>query len=338
MICPHCSQNLLRKERSDRRCSKCRKPFALEPKESPLELHDVRVRALADRLSAGRGLSYTLTQFRCAASRRRLTDLDNTAVNALLVSFFAIIIGTFVLCILGWFGILKVLIGGVLALITSVVTVMALWPLMRRWTRVRMPASATEFGADVFGRWCATYGSLPPGAVDETQVPIPVVENPRFALVCPNLSVRACLAANQVPRQYDMALLEDAHAVPAGVPVLMLHDASLWGLAFARQTRELLGDRVRDIGLAPRTVMDDESAIRLRERAVKRSQVAFLDTEPLTLREVKWLADGWWSPIAAIPPARLLGVVSRAVQRHEDAVDPDRRAARDIGFLTWPTP
>jgi hypothetical protein len=79
VICPHCSADLKRKQRYRRRCSKCRKTFALEPKENSLHLHDLRVRRLAAVLAdplrpEAAPLRYTADQLRLAASRKALAN------------------------------------------------------------------------------------------------------------------------------------------------------------------------------------------------------------------------------------------------------------------------
>ncbi|MBF6352842.1 hypothetical protein IU448_28095 [Nocardia flavorosea] len=343
MICPHCRENLLRRERTDHRCSKCERKFALDPKEEPLGLHDLRLRSLTERLAAGRGLSATVTQLRYAAARRRLPELDRYAGGTAGAWVVLVVTTTYILCLIsgiqGWsgpFAFWKVILAGVFVLAAGLVVIYACRPLFRQRTRIAMPVTAYGFRTDVLDRWVGVYGEFPPGVLDEQQVSIPVVEQPRFALVCADPSVRACLAANRIPQAFDMALADRIENAPAGVPVLLLHDASLQGFATAKAARLTLGQRVRILGLAPRAVMDNESAIRLHERPPAADRISFLHTVGLTQREIDWLAAGWWSPIAAIPPARLLAVVTRAAERYEDETDAERRAARRTGFLTWP--
>lgn len=343
MICPHCSGSLLRRERTDHRCAKCGREFALDPKAEPLGLHDLRLRSLTERLSAGRGLSATVTQLWYAATRRRLPELDRHVGGLAVTWVIVTVVAIYILCltsgIQGWNGAFvfwKVLLAGAAVIAVGLVVIYACRPLFLRRTRIAMPVTAYGFRTDVLGRWISVYGEFPPGVLDEQHVPIPVVERPRVALVCDDPSVRTCLAANGIPQTYDMALADRIENAAPGVPVLLLHDASLQGFATAKAARLTLGDRVRILGLAPRAVLDNESAIRLRERPPAGDRISFLRTVGLTQREIDWLADGWWSPIAAIPPARLIAVVSRAAEKLEDETDAERRAARQTGFLTWP--
>ena len=50
MICPNCRLDRKRKERTGNKCSNCRFVFAFDPKTNPLKLHDLRFRALVDKV------------------------------------------------------------------------------------------------------------------------------------------------------------------------------------------------------------------------------------------------------------------------------------------------
>jgi hypothetical protein len=69
VICPYCNKNLRARQRQGRACAYCRRQYALDPKTNVIRLHDLKVRRLAEKLSAG-GLCYTPTQLRYAASRK----------------------------------------------------------------------------------------------------------------------------------------------------------------------------------------------------------------------------------------------------------------------------
>jgi hypothetical protein len=181
------------------------------------------------------------------------------------------------------------------------------------------------------------YGGPPPGWVDEgTSSPPAYVEHPRSAVLCADRSVLACLAANDVARSRAMVLAERIEQLPPEIPVIVLHDASVPGLLFADHARAALGARAVVAGLAPRAVLANKSSLRLCEGWQPRDDLARLRPGSLSQAEIDWLAEGFWSPIAAIPPAKLLAAVDRSVQRIEEMVDPDRRQALAIGFLTWP--
>lgn len=338
VICPRCNAELLRRERPDRKCSKCDRTFALEPKLTPAGLHDLRVLKLADKLSDGGRFQYTLTQFMLATARRRLPEITRVHGNVIGAWVILVVIVTYILCLTGFTGMaILALIGtGIGALVAGCVVLGVMRPLFVRYTRVPLPFDVAEYMDEVFDRWTTVYGRLPPGAVDERTVYPQHVEQPRLALLCTDASVLACLTVNQVPYTYQIALVRDLGSVPPVVPVLVLHDASPPGLELVAMARRSLGDRVVDVGIAPAMVMDNESAILLRERRVDRGRAKFVQEQPLAPREISWLIKGWWSPIAAIGPVRLLTAVSRAVERIESS-DPDHRSARQVGFLTWPS-
>ncbi|MGY4100221.1 hypothetical protein ACW2Q0_11810 [Nocardia sp. R16R-3T] len=335
MICPHCTANLLYKERGGRRCSTCQRQFALEPKESPFRLHDIRVRKLAERLGDGRGLRYTLVQLWYAAGRKQVPDVQRVFKRVRIGVSVAIVVVAFFLMVSGAVPAGVVIALGALILVAAVVGLRAGRPWFLRRATVRMPVPYNVFRRDVVGRWAPVYGGPPPGSVDETLARPPAVDRPRIAVLCPDASVLACLAVNNVAQTWAMALADRIDRLPADVPVIVLHDASLSGVALAGKARAALGSRAVVVGLSPRAVLANASVLRLREP--QRQDTAFLRGEPLSEAEIEWLAAGWWSPIAALPPAKMLTVLERAVERIEDAADPDRRRAREVGFLTWPT-
>lgn len=337
MICPHCAQNLLHRERGGRRCSKCRREFALEPKESPFGLHDVRIRKLVERLQDGRGLRYTAEQLWYAAGRVKLPD-GLGVFRGVRLQVSVTIAGL---------GLLPIFLGGlpVAAVIAVVVVVILLVDLglraVRPWFEARatiqMPTSYNTFRKEVIGRWVKVYDEPPPGVLYGNTIRPPLLETPRYAVLCPDRSVLACLAANNVARTWGMMLADRIDALPPGIPVLLLHDASLPGLAFDSRARAALGRRAITVGLLPHTVASRKSALRLREPRLNETDVAVLRREGLPETDIEWLAAGWWSPIAAVPPAKLLTALERVVGRVEETGDPDRDRARQVGFLSWPT-
>ncbi|WP_330250921.1 hypothetical protein OG874_32650 [Nocardia sp. NBC_00565] len=337
MICPHCSTNLLRKERGGRRCSKCRREFALEPKESPFGLHDIRIRKLAEKFGDGRGLRYTLVQLWYAAGRKKVPDVRRVFNGVRIAVWIAIGVLTVALVVSSAMGPVAAIIVAVVVLVLADAGLRAAKPWFLSRTTVRMPVPYNTFRRDVVGRWSPIHGGPPSGSVDEAMVKPPIVERPRIAVLCPDRSVLACLTANNVPQTGAIALADRIDRLPPHIPVIVLHDASLPGIELAGRARAALGPRAVVVGLSPRAVLANASVLRLREPRPTEQDAAFLRREPLSETEIEWLADGWWSPIAAIAPAKLLAVVERAVERVEDAGDPDRRRAREVGFLTWPT-
>jgi len=301
MICPHCDETLLYQQRGGRRCAHCGKQFVFEPRLNPLHLHDVKLRRLADKLGDGGRLNYTVTQLWYAAARRSAARRVRSA-------------GRHTKPVPG-LGFLRA---------------RARKPHPPRL--VAMPLS--EFRELVLWTWPDTYTTRPDGVVDETVIALPPRERPQLALVCPDRAVLACLQANGVPDTYDMTLTTSLADVPPSVPVLLLHDASPDGCRFAAQARATLPSRtVTVVGLRPRMVLRQQYVyMRLRWPARPRDLAGL----GLNQQEVDWLRQRWWSPIAAVPPQRLLAAVAKAVERVGEA-DADQRRAQRVGFLTLPT-
>ncbi|MBF6132319.1 hypothetical protein IU501_04835 [Nocardia otitidiscaviarum] len=336
VICPHCSANLLRRERGDRRCSTCGRSFALEPKESPLGLHDLRLRRLVDRLRDERELRYTAAQLWYAASRTKLPD-GLGLFRGVRLAVCATVVGFGLLVWLGGAS------GFAAIVVTAVLVVLAVLGMrrVRPWFAeravIRMPVPYDSFRADVIGAWAHTYGAAPPGVVDENTIRPPAVDDPRYAVLCQDRSVLACLSANDVAGTWSMLVTERMDLLPADIPVFLLHDASVRGVTFAVDARAALGSRAVTVGLLPHTVAMSRSALRLREPWHGDVDLDRLRREGLPESGIEWLAEGWWAPIAAVPPAKLLSALGRAIERVDAAGDPDHDRARRIGFLSWPT-
>ncbi|ONK11265.1 hypothetical protein [Streptomyces sp. MP131-18] len=351
MICPRCKTELKRTERTDRTCSSCKRPFALEPKENPLQLHDVRVHRLAGRLGAEGRHTYTVPQLWYAAARGRIPAVDHDYEGCLPVAFGMLTVAVLITGAATDFGSDAFVIALLIALallVLAVISVVTGRRKARRWGRVEVPMQLHDFRGTELVRWQQVYGALPAGCVDETRVAPTPVRAPALALLCPDRAVLACLAANGVQERHRMALAARLDEVPQDVPVLVLHDAGADGLALFAAARAALGERAQGVGLLPRSVMhrDRARAVLLRTRPLRAAELAAqiqaLRTSParLTEAEVAWVADGWWSPVAAVPPAKLLAAVDRAAgraaERAAEAADPARREARQLGFLTWP--
>jgi hypothetical protein len=342
VICPHCRQNLKYKERPGRKCSKCRRPFALEPKASPLGLNDMRIGKLAERLSDRRGLRYTTVQLWYAAGWKKLPRArSRSAASPIAIAVISALafVFAFLVCLLAGLQPLAALILGGVGAAGVLLTFVTLRAAVRAVgaAPIRIRVGYESFEREVAGRWAGVYGGPPPGCVDP-RGPLPAVNEPRLALLCPDRSVLSCLAANDASQSRAMVLTDRIEHIPPDLPVIVLHDASLPGLLFADSARAALGPRAVVAGLAPRTVMASRSPMRLREDAPPPEELARLRRESLAQEEIDWLAEGWWSPIAAVPPAKLLSAVDRSVQQIEEMSDPDRRRALAVGFLTWPAP
>ena len=338
MICPHCSRNLLYKQRGRRRCSYCKQHFAFEPKGNKLHLHDMKVRKLADRLSDEGRLRYTVTQLWYAASRKSLADTPRPLAGC---GCALPVLGLAAVAVIGGlgkigsdaFGGLMLGVGTVVAL--AYVLLVVKRGRLRREAAIRPRLPLGEFRDMILRRWAEVYNAVPHDLIDEEMAIAPAIAQPRLALVCPDRSVLACLGANGAPQTFTMMLTMSPERVPPGVPVIVVHDASAAGCRYAAQVRAALPGRVVvDAGLRPSVVLRRAPLIRLRHKPFPApGDLAGLS---LTDSEVAWLGQGFWSPVAAIGPAPLLAAITKAAQRAQAMTDPEQRRAEQVGFLTWP--
>ncbi|GIJ44494.1 hypothetical protein Val02_13800 [Virgisporangium aliadipatigenens] len=331
MICPHCHKDVKAKERTGHRCSKCRREFALDPKENDLKLHDLRLHRLTTQLSDSGRYAYTSQQLYWAAAGKHLKSAA-TGSAMLGGSFVALFTGTvFLFVAIGTESFVAflpalLLYGGVILAVTLRLT--GVWH-----KKVRISTTPQAFAANL-NSWHRVYGGYPPGLVRQLPSVAPPAR-PVLAVLSPDSSVLTCLAANGVPQRLNVHLADRPAHVPQGVPVLLLHDASVAGYAFAAKMRAMWpGRRVMDASPRPAAVKAAKGAAKLRDVPPPQEHLAALRGQ-LSDADLDWLAKGWWSPVAAIKPASLLQRVQTAVDRL-GAADPDTRRAASVGFLTWP--
>ncbi|WP_327673494.1 hypothetical protein [Kitasatospora sp. NBC_00458] len=376
MICPHCRQQLLHRERYGRRCGRCRREFALEPKLDQ-GLHDLRVMQHAARLTDGGRLLCTTDQLRWSLVKRQqpralpdkapaeppapVADTDSpgcaaagAAVPLTVAALWAVLAPAYPLLALApaafglWF---------LFGLLVIAVERRQLprkrreWQRshdrwtehlrewqheQRRWTEplvTPVDLTAQQVRSSLMHSWKSTYGALPEGVVDESTVrPARPPGAPALAVLCPDPTVTAFLHANGFPGRHDALLVRTPEEIPAGLPVVVLHDASPQGLLLVADTRAALpGRRVVDAGLSARTVLAEPTrTVQLytrQQRAVLAEQLARIPG--LTDAERTWYEKGLSSPIAAQPPKRVMAAAERAAERAR---------GRDLGFLSWPAP
>jgi hypothetical protein len=332
MICPHCRKNLKRKERPGQQCTHCKKGFALEPKENPLTLHDIRMMRLSELLSNNGTYRFTSHQLYYAAARKALRKAGRFPVGQFLVS----LIGVPILYLIGTAGDVPFfLIPAVLVTVGWVIYI-AVRIARRKHRRVQPPMTHAQFVTAALNPWKKTYRGDVPGLVREERVHLGEdPPHPALVVLCPDHPTLIGLWVNGVTARCNVALVQRIRRVPAGVPVALLHDVSVEGYRFAAEARATLGRRVvTDLTPRPGAVKGAKGAVRLREARPPAEVVGWLgETGLLTGPDVDWLASGWWSPVAALRPSTVIGRVATAAQR---AGDPDRRAAATVGFLTWP--
>jgi hypothetical protein len=333
VICPHCDTSLLRKERAGNRCAKCQRSFALDPTTNALQLHDKRIRTLVTKLDEGRRY-YTESQLYWAAARQFLqaptydTWDSFFAGIALAVPMFVVVpvaVENGVPALLA--------IGAAPLIVAMAATAPNVWS---RWRPVAAPMRRRRFRENVLEPWVGVYGEEPSGLIpvrrDDDWAPAEAT----LAVLSDDDDVLACLRANHVPQRHNVVLASRSEEVPPGSPVALLDDTSVVGYLFAAHARSMLGDRAFDVSLRPRMLMRATKAVTVRATRPSRRDVDRLRAAAgLTPPELNWLAHGWRSPVASLPPAALIRRVGAAV-RYGTRTDPDGRAATAVGFLAWP--
>ncbi|MGW4379485.1 hypothetical protein [Kitasatospora sp. NPDC004531] len=348
MICPHCRENVGRRARRGHRCARCRRTFALDPKEEPGRLHDLKFRELVAKGTEGR-LRITTEQLYWL-NERRLYGFPGPAVCRRHV-----VIGTAMAVFASVAGAVVAAVGGPvflpLGLLGAAAATRSIRDFVTAW-RIRAGAplrprlSPVRFQLQVLDRWCEVYGSLPDEVLaDSPPATAGGAVEARAVVLCEVPTVVDFLRANDFAERHQVLLATELAQVPDGLPVVVLRDLSLQALARTVAVRAALpGRRVVDGGLTPRSVFEPAKAVRLRDRPPGRIRIpSELATAPgwqrLTEQERDWLAAGFHSPLTTMRPARLLVLAAKSVERA--AFIPARRVpgsgAEHIGFLTWPT-
>ncbi|MFD8479474.1 hypothetical protein [Kitasatospora sp. NPDC059673] len=368
MICPNCRESVGRRARHGHRCSHCGRTFALDPKEEPGRLHDLKFHELVAKGTGGR-LRITVEQLYWLNERRLYGFPGPKEHRAHLVSGTVwagcALAGGSVAVGVGrraWF--LAVGLLAVAAATRAVREFHGAWR-ARAGAPFRPRLSPLRFQLQVIDRWREVYFGLPDGLLEHP----PTVSKPgtveaRAVLLCELPSVAGFLRANEFAERHQVLLVEELGSVPAALPVAVLRDLSLSALARTTEIRAALpGRRVVDCGLAPRAVFEPAKVVRLRGLAPR---VVFEPGKAVRLREMSrphlptalasapgwqrlaaqerdWLMAGWRSPLITMPPAKLFALVEKAVERATTAPAPavetpaeTRRRAERLGFLTWP--
>ncbi|MFB6617926.1 hypothetical protein ACFCV9_27540 [Streptomyces sp. NPDC056367] len=350
MICPNCFTDLKYKERTGRVCPHCDRGFALDPRLHGTGMHDLRIRRCAETLTDDGRLKVTITQlwYRARTQSSSWPAQEARGIHRGISWSLALAVSAGLIALAARTGGAPAFWCGVGAVLVLVV------PKLVPYERARSAGSfirPAEYGFRrlMTGEWTTTYGGLPPGVVnDEDRNPRHAAQQPRrprAVILCTDHAVAVFLAANGVPARLQAVLLEAdpdvAHEalvdLPGRLPVVVVHDASAMGALLAPLLRIAHPDRtVVDAGLPV-------AAVRSRRGAVHRfSEATAVDADELRAvaglseADAAWLAAGFWSPVAAVPPARLLTVVEKAVEQAVAAESAPSGPAPEHGFLTWP--
>jgi hypothetical protein len=324
MICPRCSQSITYKERNNNQCSKCYKEFAFEPKTHPLLLTDKYFLKTVEKLSDNGKYSYTPDQLQMALSRKKLKGKGAMVVIVILAIVTSIIAGVVFAPLL------------IFAIPFWIVVIVAQQFYFRKF--VAPPQTFPEFDRSVIYRWKEVYGEFPknmivgnPSLKHQTRDPL------RGILFCETRDTANCVVANQLNLKLGLAVFTDASSDPvqmrADLPVYVLHDAGGEGYEFLEKIRQHfgVGRQIIDLGLRPRSVMNSK-LLRFRQQSYTRN-----DFSGLTPAEVKWLYQGYYTPLAVLRPAQLFHYLTKQIERRskQAAVETPEKAAQAVGFMTW---
>ncbi len=391
MKCPHCLSELRYRERTGRMCSHCRSPFALEPRENGLSLSDLRLRGIAERLSGKGTYRYTARQlahavvFQVSKRRSQFTSLLSRKLMNLVVPFFIVI---FIMSCIGFvisMSEMFLIYSLQMFLIFLFVVLVILIPIYSLFFRKnpldikRFEQVLAQFEVHYIEPWEHIHGLLPGRVAEKEIVALRQFHIPlsRVRAVVASFSedVLDCLRVNGLVEQLGLALLNPRQLTDFDrdvinllrnrprLPIFLIHDASLFGSLMAtilRKEWELTPQhQIIDLGLHPR----HGQRLRLPWRKLQPSrallqlfewQASVPNGLKLTKAEQKWLRKGYETSVLFIPPARLIKVVTKAVERAapkratvaveqtvpKQMVDPETQAqtkARSVGFMTWPS-
>ncbi len=334
VTCPHCSQSIRGKQRTNSACDLCKKEFAFDPKTNPFRLHDVRFRKVAEHMGAG-GFKFTAGQLGVALTRRP-TSATGTYLAAALFGVFGLA-AAFLSATSATKGAEKGVLFGIAWMIAGAV--------LAGFASSNPPATPKKeaMQTDILPRWCSVHGEPPRGLIDEASL-ASLTEDDRplkdlvAVVVCPERDVLTSLLANGAPRDLRLGLLPTAPPTNPWeegliemlrknprLPILLLHDASAEGVFLARDLPKLLGldpkHRILDLGLNVRKSIAKRRTVVL--RPVTAEIMVRLDGEAVgadvagsrpirrgraqaTPKEMVWLKTGNCSPILAVPPVSLV--------------------------------
>ncbi|NJN67700.1 MAG: hypothetical protein HC884_13810 [Chloroflexaceae bacterium] len=355
MRCPHCHADLKYRERSNRTCSRCKKAFALEPKENPFQLHDLAFRKVVEQLSQGGRWSYTVDQLRHRAGRKVAAAQVPSCAGAFGCLIPSVVIGIFV----GIFvtnvaqtnqvpAVVGVIMGVLVVLLGIAITAYR----MTLPFKFALPMNTQKFTDTILNRWWSRYREQPPGLIDQAvlnQVQMdaarPDPHQVRAVVACPEPDVLTCLRANRAPERLNIQLIptrepftpteqatvERLRRAP-GLPLVLLHDASPAGCLLAENIVQWLGlqpgHTIVDAGLHPEEAMREKmmrlgtsppkQTLRLLQKRVSASGAPPAPGQhprPLSQKEFDWLKKGYYTPILAATPVGLVKKVVNALSQ-----------------------
>jgi hypothetical protein len=359
MICPHCSQNIKYKERSNFSCSKCGKIFAFEPKTDPLKLTDTRFRNAWYKISNNKTCFFTAGQLQYLLHRKLAKRRPGLLAVAIILTVIAPVFA--ILSFIALFNraddntLFYIWGGAIVLFIAAAVGGFFLW-YNRVYQKIPLSVeiiqSLNSFKPDVLNRWERVYKTkldklITPEVLQQHQPPPP--ETLKGFLVCADKDVLQCLAANRIDEKLGLGLIQLAQPTAKGelkkieyaktrsnLPVFVLHEASVEGCNLKSEFLQTFWKtaeqkRVIDIGLRPAKTMTSN--------LIHQQQSPFDSFSPanLTAEEINFLKAGYYTPLLALTPERLIKYVTNAVAKPLQAAEKYSYEvkAKAVGFMTW---
>ncbi|MFI8007095.1 hypothetical protein [Streptomyces sp. NPDC086010] len=362
VICPHCAASLTGKERAGRVCGPCGRRFALDPAVDGRGAHDLRIRRIVEHATGHGRIRITLHQLwylslshHEAWPPRPAHGVPPRLRRLVAWPVAAVLLGCAVLGAARGSALLAWAAAGAAALVLVVASSMRHRP-ARRAGFAAVPDGTTFYRRMADG-WTDVYGGLPDGVVDdEYPLPDPSVPSgrPEAVILCTDASVGAFLRINGIPARLGAVVIapgEDDGAREAGfvadalkelagyrgtLPVVVVHDAEPLGVLLAPLVRAAHpGRTVVDAGLPVAVARTRPGAVVLAPHGSAVRAPELRAVAGLSESDAAWLAEGFWSPLAAVPPKLLESVVVRAVE-HARSAGPAGTGDADTGFLAWP--
>ncbi|MEM7030131.1 MAG: hypothetical protein AAF629_11240 [Chloroflexota bacterium] len=369
MICPHCKANILHRERTGRRCGRCKEKFALEPKSSPLRIHDMRIHRVTAKLSSEGAFVYTPRQLYYALIRRDTDALKRFFKTSLGCLFPAIFLSGFVACS----GILDVFGSPLNAGIIMATLAICIWGILLLWQwshpsrRFKPPITLKKFDSHILKPWHQLYGQYPAHMLTNTkttfnQVDQTLLDQLKAVVLCTDQELYQCLLANtqkldwgigvlpltQNPNPPQQALIETLRRQPK-IPLLLLHNADVTGALLIHRVRrglKLSAEHiVLDLGLHPHQVWEHNlltlGASPTRAQLAELAKYVVKDapdnrSDQLSTKAYTWLKEGHYGPILGLTPRRIFKMIRKAIDRVPNREPSAEEQAQGIGFMTWP--
>ena len=327
MKCFRCGQDSKYSERRDGHCPKCRGQFAFEPREGA-KLSDVAFGEAIARVSSDGEVAWGLEHLRYEVARRIQKKARGSTIGAVVLSVFALIVGSAFHVVVG------VGLGSVLAIFA-----------VRAALRADIRVSQHDFDA-MWTQWCAAHGTprrvihrRPPNALAPARTLEPDIPSYSFdrAVICDRARTVDLLLANNFHFENNCAVLGEG-GYPAQafevvrkmlknnprLVVYVLHDATPSGCGLAHrvaQEEAWFAGRVRvvDVGLRPAHAFALRGLwLRQRGQVVRERELG-----GLSRAERVWLSKGWTMELAVIKPEQVIKRLYRAISEDRSGASSD---------------